>query len=96
VYVLGVGRRRVERKEKTAAKKKRESSIKIIRKHPLTTINTHQHSPILTNTHTHTHTHQHQQLKEVKNGRLAMIAAAGMILQGVSTHQGALQNFFGN
>lgn len=35
------------------------------------------------------------QLKEVKNGRLAMIAAAGMILQGVSTHQGALQNLFG-
>ncbi|EWM22717.1 light-harvesting protein [Nannochloropsis gaditana] len=36
------------------------------------------------------------QLKEVKNGRLAMIAAAGMILQGVSTHQGALQNLNGN
>jgi len=34
-------------------------------------------------------------LKEVKNGRLAMIAAAGMILQGVSTHQGALENLSG-
>lgn len=32
------------------------------------------------------------QLKEVKNGRLAMWAAAGMILQGVTTDQSALGN----
>ncbi|CEM01851.1 unnamed protein product [Vitrella brassicaformis CCMP3155] len=30
--------------------------------------------------------------KEVKNGRLAMLAAAGMILQGLATHKGCLEN----
>lgn len=32
------------------------------------------------------------QLQEIKNGRLAMWAAAGMIAQGVTTDQGALAN----
>lgn len=36
------------------------------------------------------------QLKEIKNGRLGMIAAAGLILQGCMTHQGGLENLFGN
>eukprot|EP00968_Pinguiococcus_pyrenoidosus_P002114 scaffold109_cov252-Pinguiococcus_pyrenoidosus.AAC.99 len=31
-------------------------------------------------------------VKEVRNGRLAMFAAAGMILQGVTTHKGVLEN----
>ncbi|CAM9810995.1 unnamed protein product [Heterosigma akashiwo] len=31
-------------------------------------------------------------LKEVKNGRLAMMAAAGMILQGVTTHESIFAN----
>jgi light-harvesting complex I chlorophyll a/b binding protein 1 len=35
------------------------------------------------------------QLQEVKNGRLAMWAAAGEILQGCTTDTGALGNFFG-
>lgn len=35
------------------------------------------------------------QLKEVKNGRLAMWAAAGMVLQGCTTGQGALENMSG-
>ncbi|CAM9299584.1 unnamed protein product [Ascophyllum nodosum] len=35
------------------------------------------------------------QLNEVKNGRLAMWAAAGMILQGVTTDQSALGNLIG-
>ncbi|CAN0035374.1 unnamed protein product [Pylaiella littoralis] len=35
------------------------------------------------------------ELQEVKNGRLAMWAAAGMILQGVTTDGGALDNLFG-
>ena len=35
------------------------------------------------------------QLWEVKNGRLAMWAAAGEILQGCTTGEGALQNLFG-
>jgi len=34
-------------------------------------------------------------LKEVKNGRLAMWAAAGMILQGTTTGTGALENLSG-
>jgi len=32
------------------------------------------------------------QLKEVKNGRLAMMAAMGLMAQGTITHQGALDN----
>lgn len=32
------------------------------------------------------------QLQEIKNGRLAMWAAAGMIMQGLTTDQSALQN----
>lgn len=32
------------------------------------------------------------ELQEVKNGRLAMWAAAGMIMQGVTTDGGALDN----
>lgn len=32
------------------------------------------------------------QLQEIKNGRLAMWAAAGMIMQGVTTNQSALDN----
>lgn len=32
------------------------------------------------------------QLQEVKNGRLAMWAAAGMIMQGLTTNQSALDN----
>jgi len=35
-------------------------------------------------------------LKEIRNGRLAMWAAAGMLLQGVTTHEGSLQNLFGS
>lgn len=35
------------------------------------------------------------QLQEVKNGRLAMFAALGEIVQGVTTDDGALGNFFG-
>lgn len=31
-------------------------------------------------------------LKEIRNGRLAMIGAAGMILQGCTTHEGAFAN----
>jgi len=31
-------------------------------------------------------------LQEVKNGRLAMWAAAGLLLQGCSTHQGGIEN----
>jgi len=34
-------------------------------------------------------------LKEVRNGRLAMIAAAGILLQGSTTSTGALGNLFG-
>lgn len=34
------------------------------------------------------------QLQEIKNGRLAMWAAAGMIMQGVTTDQSALDNLF--
>lgn len=33
-------------------------------------------------------------LKEVRNGRLAMWAAAGMLLQGATTDEGALANLF--
>lgn len=33
-------------------------------------------------------------LKEVRNGRLAMWAAAGILLQGATTHAGALENIF--
>lgn len=33
-------------------------------------------------------------VKEVRNGRLAMWAAAGILLQGVTTQQGALENLF--
>ena len=33
-------------------------------------------------------------LKEVRNGRLAMWAAAGILLQGATTHAGALENLF--
>lgn len=33
--------------------------------------------------------------KEIANGRLAMIATAGFILQGVTTHESALKNLFG-
>uniref|UniRef100_A0A7S2V5J8 Uncharacterized protein n=1 Tax=Fibrocapsa japonica TaxID=94617 RepID=A0A7S2V5J8_9STRA len=33
------------------------------------------------------------QLKEIRNGRLAMFAAAGQILQGLTTHQPAFENF---
>lgn len=32
--------------------------------------------------------------KEILNGRLAMIAAAGIIVQGMTTHNGALHNLF--
>eukprot|EP00903_Cladosiphon_okamuranus_P007818 g7564.t1 len=35
------------------------------------------------------------QLQEIKNGRLAMWAAAGMIMQGVTTDGGALDNLLG-
>jgi len=31
--------------------------------------------------------------KEIENGRLAMWAAAGLLLQGCTTHQGGLENF---
>mmetsp|Transcript_14152 Transcript_14152/g.42315 ORF Transcript_14152/g.42315 Transcript_14152/m.42315 type:complete len:140 (-) Transcript_14152:129-548(-) len=34
-------------------------------------------------------------LKEIRNGRLAMLGAAGMILQGCTTHEGALANLGG-
>lgn len=34
------------------------------------------------------------ELQEVKNGRLAMWAAAGMIMQGVTTDGGAVDNLF--
>lgn len=34
------------------------------------------------------------QLQEVKNGRLAMWAAAGMIMQGVTTNGSAVDNLF--
>lgn len=34
-------------------------------------------------------------LKEVRNGRLAMWAAAGMLMQGATTSNGALGNLFG-
>jgi light-harvesting complex I chlorophyll a/b binding protein 1 len=34
------------------------------------------------------------QMNEIANGRLAMWAAAGMILQGCTTHEGALENLF--
>jgi light-harvesting complex I chlorophyll a/b binding protein 1 len=30
-------------------------------------------------------------LQEIKNGRLAMWAASGLILQGCTTHQGGLE-----
>ena len=30
--------------------------------------------------------------KEIANGRLAMLAAAGMIMQGMTTHNGCLTN----
>eukprot|EP01038_Epipyxis_sp_PR26KG_P013602 gene13602-18256_t len=33
-------------------------------------------------------------LKEVRNGRLAMFAAAGLLLQGATTGKGALENLF--
>lgn len=33
-------------------------------------------------------------LKEIRNGRLAMIAAAGILLQGATTHTGALEAIF--
>ena len=33
-------------------------------------------------------------VKEVRNGRLAMIAAAGILLQGCTTAPGALGNLF--
>ena len=33
-------------------------------------------------------------VKEIRNGRLAMWAAAGMLLQGTTTGEGALQNLF--
>ncbi len=33
-------------------------------------------------------------LKEVRNGRLAMFAAAGILLQAATTHEGALENLF--
>ncbi|KAG5184354.1 light harvesting complex protein [Tribonema minus] len=32
------------------------------------------------------------QLQEIKNGRLAMLASMGMIAQGMTTHEGALDN----
>lgn len=31
------------------------------------------------------------QVQEIKNGRLAMWAASGLILQGCTTHQGGIQ-----
>ena len=31
-------------------------------------------------------------MKEILNGRLAMIAAAGMIVQGCTTHNGCITN----
>jgi hypothetical protein len=34
-------------------------------------------------------------LKEITNGRTAMWASAGLILQGVTTGQGGLENLFG-
>lgn len=34
------------------------------------------------------------ELQEIKNGRLAMWAAAGMIMQGVTTDGGAIDNLF--
>jgi len=34
-------------------------------------------------------------LKEVTNGRLAMFAAMGLIVQGFSTHKGGFENLFG-
>jgi len=34
--------------------------------------------------------------KEIENGRLAMWAAAGLLLQGCSTHQGGLENWLGS
>ncbi len=34
-------------------------------------------------------------VKEIKNGRLAMWAAAGEILQGCTTGEGAMQNLIG-
>lgn len=33
-------------------------------------------------------------LKEIRNGRLAMWAAAGILLQGMTTGEGALDNLF--
>ena len=33
-------------------------------------------------------------LKEIRNGRLAMWAAAGILLQGAATHTGALESVF--
>ncbi|CAM9772780.1 unnamed protein product [Ectocarpus fasciculatus] len=35
------------------------------------------------------------ELQEIKNGRLAMWAAAGMIMQGLTTDGGAMDNLFG-
>jgi light-harvesting complex I chlorophyll a/b binding protein 1 len=34
------------------------------------------------------------ELKEVRNGRLAMFAAAGILLQGATTGTGAIDNLF--
>jgi len=36
------------------------------------------------------------QAQEIANGRLAMFAAAGELLQGCTTHEGAIQNLFGS
>ena len=33
--------------------------------------------------------------KEIANGRLAMIAVAGFIVQGLTTHESALKNLLG-
>lgn len=33
-------------------------------------------------------------LKEIRNGRLAMLAASGILLQGATTHTGALESIF--
>lgn len=33
-------------------------------------------------------------VKEIRNGRLAMFAAAGILLQAATTHEGALENLF--
>jgi len=33
-------------------------------------------------------------VKEIRNGRLAMLAASGILLQGATTHTGALESIF--